>query len=69
MKNLISIEIDTIGIEKHTYIQTYMSIQERSKLIPIERISMIPIETNNNDQVYTSYNYHPIMFKFKMIFI
>ena len=45
MKNLIPIEIDTIGFEKHTYIQTYMSIQERSKLIPIERISMIPIET------------------------
>ena len=45
MKNLIPIEIDTIGNEKHTYIQTYMSIQERSKLIPIERILMIPIET------------------------
>ena len=27
MKSLIPIEIDTIGIEKHTYIQTYMSIQ------------------------------------------
>ena len=38
MKDLIPIEIDTIEIEKHTYIQTYMSIQERSKLIPIERI-------------------------------
>ena len=44
-ERLIPIEIDTIGLEKHTYIQTYMSIQERSKLIPIERISMIPIET------------------------
>ena len=28
MKILIPIEIDTIEIEKHTYIQTYMSIQE-----------------------------------------
>ena len=47
MKVLIPIEIDILEIEKniHTYIQTYMSIQERSKLIPIERISMIPIET------------------------
>ena len=37
-KVLIPIGIDTIGIEKHTYIQTYMSIQEKSILIPIEKI-------------------------------
>ena len=29
-ENLISIEIDTIGIEKHTYIQTYIGVWKMS---------------------------------------
>ena len=50
---LIPLEFDILGIESiHTNIQTYMSIQKRSKLIPIERISMIPIETTIIASVY-----------------
>ena len=43
-EKLIPIEIDTLEIEKHTYIQTYMSIQENVKIDTNWKSSMIPID-------------------------
>ena len=57
-----------IQFEVKAYIhKNHMSIQEMSILIPIEKNSMIPIETTIISNVYLILPILPIMFKLKMI--